>query len=80
MEPAAKEYIQKFRMSKNKKVFASSSLLNIYKKEETLNKPTYKECLMNGVDPLDGEYIDRKLNEKFEAISPQWKNILKKKF
>jgi hypothetical protein len=60
MEPAAKEYVHKFRMSKNKKVFASSSLLNI-KKEETLNKATYEEYLMKRVDPLDGEYIDWKL-------------------
>jgi hypothetical protein len=35
---------------------------------------------MKGVDPLDGEYIDWKLVEKFEEISPQWKKkILKKK-
>jgi hypothetical protein len=78
MEPAAKEYIQKFRMSKNKKVSASSSILDI-KKEEVLNKPIYKECLMEGVDSLDGEYIDWKLDEKINVISPQWKNILKKK-
>jgi hypothetical protein len=30
MEPAAKEYIQMFRMSKNKKVSTSSSILDIY--------------------------------------------------
>jgi hypothetical protein len=54
MEPTAKEYIQKYRISKNKKVLASSSILDI-KKEEVLNKPTYKLCLMKGVDPLDGE-------------------------
>jgi hypothetical protein len=42
-----------------------------YKKEMISNKPTYKECLMNGMDPLDGEYIDWKLDEKFEEISPQ---------
>jgi hypothetical protein len=41
------------------------------------NKPTYKECLMNGMDPLDGEYIDWKLDEKFEEISPQWKKDIK---
>jgi hypothetical protein len=41
MEPAAKEYIQKFKMTKNKKVSASSSILDI-KKEEVLNKSTYK--------------------------------------
>jgi hypothetical protein len=28
MEPTAKEYIQKFRMSKNRKVSASSSILD----------------------------------------------------
>jgi hypothetical protein len=78
MEPAAKKYIQKYRMSKNKKVSASSSILDI-KKEEVLNKPTYKECLMKGVNPLDGEYIDWKLDEKIEKISPQWKKISKKK-
>jgi hypothetical protein len=70
MEPAAKEYIQKFKMAKNKKVSASSSSVNI-------KKPTYKECLIKGVDPLDGEYIDWKLDEKFETISPQWKKDIK---
>jgi hypothetical protein len=70
MEPAAKEYIQKYRISNNKKVSASSSILDI-KKEEVLNKPTYKECLMKGVDHLDGEYIDWKLDTKFKEISPQ---------
>ncbi len=63
-------------MFKNKKVTSSSSILDI-KKEEVLNKPTYKECLMKGVDPLDGEYIDWKLDEKFEEISPQWKKDIK---
>jgi hypothetical protein len=72
----AKEYIQKYRMSKNKKVSASSSILDI-KKEEVLNKPIYKECLMKGVDPLDAEYIDWKLDEKFKVISPQWKKDIK---
>jgi hypothetical protein len=76
MERAAKEYIQKYGISKNKKVSASSSILDI-KKEEVLNKPTYKECLMKGVDPLDGEYIDCKLDENFEVISPQWKKDIK---
>jgi hypothetical protein len=63
-------------MSKNKKVSASSSILDI-KKEEVLNKPIYKECLMKGMNPLDGEYIDWKLDEKFEEISPQWKKDIK---
>jgi hypothetical protein len=63
-------------MSKNKKVSSSSSVLDI-KKEEVLNKPTYKKCLMKGVDPLDGEYIDWKLDEKFDVIAPQWKKDIK---
>jgi hypothetical protein len=33
---------------------------------------------MKGVDPLDGEYIDWKLDEKFEEISPQWKKEILK--
>jgi hypothetical protein len=76
MEHAAKEYIQKFILSKNKKVSASSSILDI-KKEEVLNKPTYKECLMKSMDSLDGEYIDWKLDENFEEISRQWKKDIK---
>jgi hypothetical protein len=32
---------------------------------------------MKGVDPLDSEYIDWKLKEKFEVISPQWKIDIK---
>jgi predicted secreted acid phosphatase len=51
------------QMSKNKKLTSSLSILDI-KKEVVLNKPTYKECLMKGFDPLDGEYIDCKLDKK----------------
>jgi hypothetical protein len=67
---------KKFRMFKNKKVTSSSSILNI-KKEVVLNKPIYKECLMKCVDPLDGEYIDCKLDKKFDVISPQWEKYIK---
>jgi hypothetical protein len=34
MEPTAEEYIQKYRMFKNKKVLASSSILDIKKKRD----------------------------------------------
>jgi hypothetical protein len=61
-------------MTKNKKVSSSSSLLNIKK---SLNKPSYKECIMKAVDPLDSEYIDWKLEEKFKIISSQWKIDIK---
>ena len=42
MKPAAKEYIQKFKRAKNKKASGTLSSM-IIKKEEILNKPTYKE-------------------------------------
>jgi hypothetical protein len=32
---------------------------------------------MKGVDPLDSEYIDCKLEEKFKEISPLWKKDIK---
>jgi hypothetical protein len=33
---------------------------------------------MKEVDPLDAEYIDWKLDKKFDVISPQWKKDIKK--
>jgi hypothetical protein len=47
------------------------------KGEGSSKKPTYKECLVKGVDPLDSEYIDSKLEEKSEKIYPQWKKEIK---
>ena len=47
------------------------------KKKCTPNYASYKECLEKGVDALDGEYIDWKINENFEEISPQWKKNMK---
>jgi hypothetical protein len=32
---------------------------------------------MKGMDLLDSEYIDWKLDENFEEISPQWKKDIK---
>ena len=85
MEPAAKEYIQKCKRAKNKKApisspkpSASLPFVNIKEGgEESSKKPTYKECLTKKADPLDGSYIDLKIDEKFEAISPSWKKDIK---
>ncbi|WVZ51845.1 hypothetical protein U9M48_002950 [Paspalum notatum var. saurae] len=60
MEPAAKEYIQKYRKAK-----------------DMPKKDTYKDCLTKGVDPMDGQYIEMKIAQKFEMISPEWKKTLK---
>ena len=33
--------------------------------------------MVKGVDPLDNEYIDLKIEEKFENIYPEWKKQIK---
>nr|ABA99372.1 retrotransposon protein, putative, Ty3-gypsy subclass [Oryza sativa Japonica Group] len=76
LEPAAKEYIQKCKKAKGKKTSEIPVKMTI-KEEGFFKKPTYKECLTKGVDPLDGEYIDWKIIEKFEEASPQLKKELK---
>jgi hypothetical protein len=57
------------------KIEKSSS---IYEEEDISPRyKTYKECLVKGVDPLDGEYIDMKIDEKWEDMSKVWKEELK---
>lgn len=56
IEPAAQEYIQIFKRI-NKNIPATSSSKNI-KEEGSSKYSTYKECLVKGVDPIDGSYID----------------------
>ena len=76
IEPAAKEYIQMHKKAKNKNVVVNTPAVNI-KEEGSSKKPTYKECFVKGVDPLDSEYSDSKLEEKYEKIFPQWKKKIK---
>ncbi|BAT05603.1 Os08g0437566 [Oryza sativa Japonica Group] len=76
LEPTTKEYIQKYKKAKGKKT-PEIPIKTTIKEEGYSKKPTYKECLTKGVDPLDGEYIDWKIIEKFEEASPQLKNELK---
>ena len=65
IEPAAKEYIESNTIaSAIKKGEASGSKKP--KEEELLKYGSYKQCLVKGVDPLDGEYIDQKIDEKME--------------
>ncbi|WVZ92682.1 hypothetical protein U9M48_038728 [Paspalum notatum var. saurae] len=72
MEPAAKEYIQKYRKAKGIKIPETSSGI-----KDMARKDTYKDCLTKGVDPMDGQYIEMKIAQKFEIISPEWKKTLK---
>nr|ABA99251.1 hypothetical protein LOC_Os12g40640 [Oryza sativa Japonica Group] len=76
LELAAKEYIQKCKKAKGKKT-PEIPIKTTIKEEGYSKKPTYKECLTKGVDPLDGEYIHWKIIEKFEEASPQLKKELK---
>jgi len=75
IEPIAKEYIQKFKMAKNKGIMQQNTPINT--KEEGSNKPSYKKSSQKEIDPLDGEYLDWKIIEKFESISPEWKKEIK---
>ena len=72
MEPAAKEYIQKYRKAKGIKIPETSSGI-----KDMAKKVTYKDCLTKGVDPMDGQYIEMKIAQKFEMIFPEWKKTLK---
>uniref|UniRef100_A0A453GMH3 Uncharacterized protein n=1 Tax=Aegilops tauschii subsp. strangulata TaxID=200361 RepID=A0A453GMH3_AEGTS len=47
------------------------------KEEDSTKYETHKECLVKGVDPLDGEYIDSEINEKFEQLAKSMKEELK---
>jgi len=87
IEPSAKEYIQNYRLvqKKNKDTCEEPTItktkesggIKIKEEGSKTMKMSYKECLTKGIDPLDGEYIDWKLDEKFELIAPEWKKEIK---
>jgi hypothetical protein len=86
IDPKANKYIEKVK-GKNKNTPSpsntthtkgeSSISLKVKEEEESLKTLTYKACLLKGVDPLDSEHIDLKVNEKFEQIAKTWKEELK---
>lgn len=86
IEPSAKEYIQSYRLVQKNKSTEESSITKIrepvgtrVKEEGNLSKKqTYAECLKKDIDPLDGEYIDWKIDEKFEKIASVWREDIKK--
>ncbi|KAG2633676.1 hypothetical protein PVAP13_2NG242803, partial [Panicum virgatum] len=75
IEPIAKEYIQKSKMAKNKGIMQQNTPINT--RGEGSNKPSYKKSSQKEIDSLDEEYLDWKIIEKFESISPEWKKELK---
>lgn len=78
IEPEAKEYIQKHKLAQNRIIPKEIPITKKMEEGQTSSKKqTYKECLIKGVDPLDGEYIDQKIEEKFEKIYPEWKKEIR---
>ncbi|KAJ1264741.1 hypothetical protein BS78_08G024500 [Paspalum vaginatum] len=76
MEPAAKEYIQKFRIAQGIVIPKTSSEI---KENRIPKKCISKECPNKGMDPMDGQYTDMKIVQKFEILSPEWKKNIKEK-
>lgn len=75
IEPIAKDYIQKAKMAKNKSTMKQNTPINIT--EEGSSRTPYKKNSQSEFDPLNSEYLDSKIIEKFEKISPEWKKELK---
>lgn len=63
--------------SNTKNVKEETLILKKVKEEESPKYQTCKDCLVKGVDPLDSEYIDLKINETLEDTSKLWKEELK---
>lgn len=85
IEPKAKEYIQKSKgINKNtpvpsnaKCIKGEASSSKRIKEEDSPKYQTYKDCLVKGVDPLDVEYINIKIEEKLEDSKKSLKEVLK---
>jgi hypothetical protein len=84
IDPKVKEYIEKVK-GKNKNTppppntthTKGESSKKAKEEEESPQTLTYKACLLKGVDPLDSEHIDLKVDQKFEEIAKTWKVELK---
>ena len=70
LEPAAKDYIQKYKNANEiKPIWAGPNI-----REEGSSRPhTYKEAVKKDIDPLNEEYVNTKMKEKLESITLQWK-------
>ena len=73
LEPAAKDYIQKYRKAKEMKpIWAGPNI----REEVPSRLHTYKEVLKKEMDPLNEECVNMKMKEKLESITLQWKKDL----
>jgi hypothetical protein len=76
IEPAAREYMQKYKIGEN--INLPGNIPNIVIKEEgSSSKKTYKETLVQEASSPDDGLYTRKLEEKLEKIYPVWKKEIK---
>ena len=74
IEPAAKDYIQKYKRAKDVKI----NLLGVNIREEGPSRvSTYKEVVKKDIDSLNEEYVNTKIKEKLESMTLQWKKDIK---
>ena len=72
LEPAAKEYIQKYRKANDVK----ANLTGINIREDGPSKiPTYKDAVKK--EALNEEYIEKKIKERLDSIIPRLKKDIK---
>ena len=74
LEPATKDYIQKYRKTKEiKPIWTEPNV----REEGPCRLHTYKEVVKKEIDPSNEEYINMKIKEKLELITLQWKKDIK---
>jgi len=74
LEPAAKDYIQKYKKANEiKPIWAGPNI----REEESSRPHTYKEAVKKDIDPLNEEYVNTKIKEKLETMTLQWKKDIK---
>ena len=70
LEPAAKDYIQKYRKANEMKpIWAGPNI----REDRPSRLHTYKEAVKNEIYTLNEEYVNTKMKEKLESITLQWK-------
>ena len=73
-ESAAKDYIQKYRKTKEiKPIWTEPNV----REEGPCRLHTYKEVVKKEIDPWNEEYVNMKIKEKLESITLQWKKDIK---
>ena len=74
IEPAAKEYIQKYKKVSEKKV----NLPRVNIQEDGPSRvATYKDIVKNEVEVSNEEYIEKRIKEKLDSTIPQLKKDMK---